>query len=138
MRSLGDLASGAFFFAALASEFVGHAKELEAAAVELEKGAKSLPGTYQDGWPALADYTISRKATGDSPLLETGDMRDAIQHSSDAHEANVGSNDPKFKYSEFGTVHEPARPVFGLAVIKAEPAIVAAVGKVTMERLAKE
>jgi phage gpG-like protein len=137
MRMLGDLASGAAFFAALAKEFVGHAKELEAAAVILETEAKSYPGTYQDGWPALADSTVARKATGDSPLLETSDMRDSIQHSSDAREANVGSNDPKFKFSEFGTAKELPRPVFGLAIVKAEPAILAAVGKVTMERLVK-
>src|ERR1700722_8563014 len=112
MRMLGDLASGAAFFAALAKEFVGHAKELEAAAVILETEAKSYPGTYQDGWPALADSTVARKATGDSPLLETGDMRDSIQHASDAREANVGSNDPKFKFSEFGTTNESPRPVF--------------------------
>jgi phage gpG-like protein len=136
---LGDLLAGASFFGAIAKDFAGgYREELERAAVILEAEAKSYPGNYQPGWAALKSETIARKATGDSPLLETGEMRDSITHNSDAHEAMVGSNDKTLIYQEFGTSRGiPPRPVLGLAMIKAEPAIVHAVGKVVMTRLVK-
>jgi phage gpG-like protein len=137
MRNLGDLAGAATFFGAIARDFHGHAKELEAAAVALETEAKSLPGEYQTGWPALQPATIARKATGDSPLLETGELRDSIVHNSDEHEAHVGSNNPKMRWHEFGTKRMPPRPILGVAVVQAEAAIVAAVGNVVMQRIAK-
>jgi phage gpG-like protein len=94
-----------------------HHAALERAAVILEKEAKEVLGTYAYGWPHLAASTISRKANGDTPLLETGAMRDSIQHNSDEHEAYVGTNDPKGKWQEFGTSRGiPPRPFIGGAV----------------------
>ena len=48
---------------------------LEKAAQIVEKEAKRVLGSYDYGWPPLKEETIARKATGDSPLLETGEMR---------------------------------------------------------------
>jgi hypothetical protein len=50
-----------------------------------------------------------------TPLLETGTLQASIEHTvPDAHNAYVGSNDEKLKFSEFGTVHEPPRPLISL------------------------
>ena len=65
--------------------------------------AKDSLGEYQLGWQALQPATIARKATGDRPLLETGELRDSIKWNSDAHEAYVGTNNPKGVYHEFRT-----------------------------------
>jgi len=142
-RALGDLLASATFFAAIAHDFTkGHKDELEAAAVILETEAKDLIGIPHGEWPPLAAVTIERKGMN-SPLLDTGEMKDSITHNSDAKEAHVGSNNKKLLYHEFGSINKPwnttnpARPVLGLAVIKAEPAITAAVGRVTMTRLVK-
>lgn len=131
----GDALAGAVFFGELARKFTGYKEELEAAAVIVEKTARSLPGEYQDGWPALAESTIKRKSTGDSPLFETGELRDSITHSSDDREATVGTNVDHAIFSEVGTVHEPPRPIFPIAAIKATAEVEAAVGKVVMSRL---
>eukprot|EP01037_Dinobryon_pediforme_P012169 gene12169-12257_t len=136
-RNLGDLLGGVGFFAGLAKSFEGHKRELEAAAAILEAEAKSYPGTYQDGWAALAESTIAQKQTGDSPLLETGEMRDSIAHNSDEHVAYVGSNNPKMTWQELGTDRIPPRPVLGLAMIKAKDKVEAAVGKIINATTAK-
>jgi phage gpG-like protein len=136
---LGGLMEAAAFFGAIAHEFDGgHRKELEIAAEILERKAKSYPGEYQAGWAALKPETIARKATGDSPLLETGAMRDSITHNSDDHEAYVGSNDKTLLYQEFGTSRGiPPRPVLGLAMVEAEEEVISAVGSSVMATLVK-
>lgn len=146
MKQLGDLATAAVFFAAVGREFVGYQDELEAAATILEKQAKDLIGVPQPEWAPLAPATLERKGGVNTPLLETGEMRDSITHNADAHEAHVGSNNPKLKWHEFGSIKlggawggpNPPRPVLGVAMVRAEPAIKDAVGKVVMERLVKE
>jgi hypothetical protein len=45
----------------------------------LQDEAVRVLGTYDYGWPLLKPQTIARKETGDSPLLETGDLRDSIE-----------------------------------------------------------
>ena len=77
--------------------------------------AKSMFGVYQPGWPSLKDETILRKSEGDTPLLETGKLRDSIAYKVDDHEAWVGSTDKKMIFSEQGTRHEPPRPVLEAA-----------------------
>jgi len=78
---------------------------IEEAAVFLEKEAKAVLGTYDYGWPQLQPATIARKANGNTPLIETGTLRDSIEHNStyDPLEAYVGTNDPIGMYQEFGT-----------------------------------
>jgi HK97 gp10 family phage protein len=102
-------------------EHSGH-KILEKTCVLLENSAKDAIGTYQFGWAPLAPETIARKATGDSPLLETGALRDSITHNVDSNgkEAAVGTDLDYAKYLEFGTSKMPARPFLGGALIAKE------------------
>jgi hypothetical protein len=69
---------------------------LEAAAKIVQAEAKRVIGSYDYGWTPLKEATIARKANGDTPLLETGELRDSIEYTivSD-HEAQVGSNNDK-------------------------------------------
>ena len=95
---------------------------LREGAVVVETEAKRLPGTYDAGWPKLQPETITRKRTGDSPLLETGELRDSYQHRvlSD-HEAKVGSNNMKAVWQEMGTSRGiPPRPVLLSAATRKE------------------
>jgi HK97 gp10 family phage protein len=102
-------------------EHRGH-KILEKTCVLLEDSAKSALGTYEFGWPPLQPETIARKVTGDSPLLETGALRDSIKHNVDPNgkEAAVGTDLDYAKYLEFGTSKMPARPFLGGALIAKE------------------
>lgn len=104
-------------------------KILERTCVLLEDSAKGALGTYEFGWPPLKPETIARKATGDSPLLETGALRDSITHNVDSNgkEAAVGTDLDYAKYLEFGTSKMPARPFLGGALIAKEHEIEAGV-----------
>jgi hypothetical protein len=42
--------------------------------------AKDALGTYEFGWVSLKPETIARKMRGDSPLLETGELRSGGKH----------------------------------------------------------
>ena len=102
-------------------EHSGH-KILERTCVLLEDSAKDELGTYEFGWVPLRPETIARKATGDSPLLETGAPRDSITHSVDPNgkEAAIGTDIEYAKYLEFGTSKMPARPFLGGDLIAKE------------------
>jgi phage gpG-like protein len=78
---------------------------LDRAAMIIQQEAKRVIGTYEYGWPRLKPSTIARKVPGDTPLLETGEMRDSIEYSvsEDGKEAFVGSNNPKAVWQELGT-----------------------------------
>ena|SRR5260221_3942661 len=83
-------------------------------------------GTYQEGWAPLKPETIARKATGDSPLLETGHMRESISHyvnpfSAFAMEVVVGSTDKTAIFQEQGTSRIPPRPFLSLGLMHALP-----------------
>lgn len=82
---------------------------LEQAAIIVEKEAKRVIGTYDYDWPALKPETVARKTTGDAPLLETGEMRDSIEHRVGEGEAFVGTNNKKAIYHELGTKTIPPR-----------------------------
>jgi phage gpG-like protein len=87
----------------------------------LQDEAVRVLGTYDYGWPLLKPETIARKATGDSPLLETGELRDSIERDVQHDVAYVGSNNNKALFHEFGTSRIPPRPVFaGAAKAKHE------------------
>jgi hypothetical protein len=75
-----SLTEAAAKFAFAASELPKVNRQIiEAACRIVRDEAKGSLGTYQKGWPPLQPETIARKATGDSPLLETGEMRDSIE-----------------------------------------------------------
>ena len=86
-------------------------------------------GTYQTGWAPLKPETIAQKMTGDTPLLETGEMRDSIEHRAmqlpDGAIGEIGSNDPIALYQEMGTSRGiPPRSFLGLAMSRSmEPAL---------------
>jgi phage gpG-like protein len=88
---------------------------LEEGAKILQEEAKRELGQYQPGWPQLKPETIARKATGDSPLLETGDLRDSIEREVQHDAAYVGSNSKKAVWHELGTSRIPPRPFLGTA-----------------------
>jgi phage gpG-like protein len=121
-----NLLEGAAKFIAIGVAYEANIHEaLEQACVIIEKEAKSYPGSYQPGWAPLAEATIASKATGDSPLLETGEMRDSIKHTVQGKSGFVGSDDDKAVWQELGTNRGiPPRPFLGLAAeTKAEEAV---------------
>jgi HK97 gp10 family phage protein len=61
-------------------------------------------------WPPLAPSTLAHKGT-DTPLLETGALRDDIHHVVVSEsEVQIGTNVPYGRYLEFGTAKMPPRP----------------------------
>lgn len=103
MREFSLLGFAAFTAGMVAT--VEHAKHhaLEEAAKIVETEAKRVIGTYDYGWTPLAASTLAKKAA-DTPLLETGEMRDSIEHTIDGDTAYVGSNNDKAVWQELGTV----------------------------------
>jgi hypothetical protein len=97
---------------------------LEKAAQIIEDEAKRVIGTYEYGWEPLKPETIARKAA-DTPLYETGEMRDSIEHyvDPDRLKAEVGSNNPKALWHELGTVTIPARSFLMGAAMRKETEI---------------
>jgi len=82
-------------------------------------------GTYRYGWPALAPSTVARKRNGDTPLVETGELRNSYAYTVvDAHTLDVGSDNPKAIWHEYGTGRVPPRPVLAPAAQRVEPEVV--------------
>jgi phage gpG-like protein len=108
---------------------------LEKAGQIVETEAKRVLGTHDYNWPPLQPETIARKATGDSPLLETGELRDSIHHNVDhssvgrGRSAFIGSDDDKAVWHEYGTVRIPPRPFLSSALIHKEKEVVEAIGQ---------
>ena len=82
--------------------------------------AKDALGTYEFGWVSLAPETIARKMRGDSPLLETGELRASIEWQASGLKGEVGSNLDKAVWMEFGTSRIPARPFLSAAAMQME------------------
>jgi hypothetical protein len=106
---------------------------LDQAGALVEREAKRVLGTYDYGWPPLAASTIARKSTGDSPGLETGEMRDSVHYYVTTHslghgEVHVGSDLDKALWFEFGTRTQPPRPWLTTAARHMEPLVVKMVG----------
>jgi len=53
--------------------------------------AKRVIGTYDYDWPQLSPATLAHKFFN-TPLLETGEMRDSIEWNSSGNLGYVGSN----------------------------------------------
>jgi hypothetical protein len=121
-----NLTEAAAMFAKMATAV----REAESAALEkaclvIEDEANRVLGTYDYDWPKLAESTIGRKATGESPLLETNELRDSIEHVvfAEDHHAYVGTNEDRAVFAELGTVNESARSFLaGAAMRKGEEA----------------
>ena len=124
-----NLLEGAALFARMAATYeAGVGEALEEACKIVETEAKSVLGSYRYGWPALKPETIARKATGDSPLLETGALRDSIEHMVIGHSGYVGSNDDKAVWQELGTSRIPPRSFLGGAAMRKGEEVAHAVG----------
>ena len=97
---------------------------VEKACRMVEKEAKRAIGTYLFEWPPLNPETVARKARGDTPLLETGELRASIEHVVEREGAEVvgyvGTNDPIAKYHELGTRTIPPRSFLGEAAMRKE------------------
>jgi hypothetical protein len=89
-----------------------------------------LIGVPHSWWPPLAETTLERKDNVNTPLFETGELRDSIQHNSDQHEGYVGSNNPKAEWHEFGTTRIPPRSFLGAAAGPEGPKIERMAGEV--------
>ena len=100
---------------------------LEKGAVIIETEARRVIGTHDYGWPPLAPSTLARKAA-DTPLLETGEMRDSIEHSVNGDEALIGSDNEKALWHELGTVKIPPRPFLMGAAQHKEQEVVRLIG----------
>jgi hypothetical protein len=132
-----NLTEAAALFAGMAARYEkGVHDALDGACKIVETEAKRVIGTYEYGWPALQPATIARKATGDSPLLETGEMRDSIEHTVVASEKTgyVGSNDNKAVWQELGTSRgiPPRSFLAGAAMRKGEDVAHAVGGELFM------
>jgi hypothetical protein len=107
---------------------------LEKASKLILKEIKNEIGTYQSAagpfpaWAPLAPSTLAKKAA-DTPLLETGEMRDSYEYTVKPGEAFVGSNNMKAVWQELGTSKIPPRSVIGMAAVHKEPEIVQATGR---------
>jgi phage gpG-like protein len=109
---------------------------VEKACKMIEKEAKAAIGTYRFGWTPLQPETIAHKTTGDSPLLETGEVKESIEHVSGREGGEavgyVGTNDPVAKYHELGTSHIPPRSFLGEAAMRKEHKIHEMMGRATV------
>jgi hypothetical protein len=113
-------------------EFVAKTKAIEqdmhevgpaiiARACELvAKQAKRAIGKTHELWPPLKPATIARKLRGNTPLLETGEMRDSIEWTVHGLEGQVGSNSDKAVWQELGTSHIPPRSFLASSAISME------------------
>lgn len=102
---------------------------LERAGVMVEEEAKRVLGDYEYGWAPLSPYTIAKKATGDSPGLETGEMRDSVYHTvtygaGGNGSVNVGSDLDKALWFELGNSRgQPPRPWLSVAAQNMAPVV---------------
>lgn len=125
---------------------MGHLEHegLEEAAQVVEEEAKAEIGTYQGAagpfaaWASLKPETIARKANGDTPLLETGAMRDSIERTVIGLTAYVGSNSEIAVYQELGTRAIPPRSFLGGALVRKEKDVVALIASPVASLVAGE
>jgi phage gpG-like protein len=88
----------------------------------MQRAAKGMLGIPQPIWAPLKPETIAHKGKGNTPLLETGAMKESIAITAPVKEGNVtagyvGTNNPKAVFQEFGTSHIPSRPFLGAVAI---------------------
>ena len=130
-----NLAEAAAKFVAIGAAVEANKHEaLEQACVIIETEAKRVLGTYDYGWPPLKPETVARKANGDTPLLETGELRASIEHSADSKVGHIGSNNDKAVWHELGTSRGiPPRPFIAGAAQHKEKEVVSLIGKVVFK-----
>lgn len=126
----------------LASAKYAEHHALELASQIVEKEAKHVLGTYDYGWPQLAETTkedrVRKGFTENDPGLRSGEMRESIEHTVFATEAFIGSNDDHLVYFDIGTSKQPPRPVLLAAAIKKEDQVLDAIGRTMVAHLSSE
>jgi HK97 gp10 family phage protein len=90
-------------------------------AVEVRDTAMEAIGTYKFKWPKLGPAAVAKH--GDTPLLDTGALRDSIEITLEPKRAIVGTNNEYAEYQELGTSRIPPRPFMGPAAIHATKVI---------------
>jgi len=103
----------AAIFAGAAADLKHQHNTMEKVGKLIEETAKAAIGDPHNGmqWPPLKPETVARKPAGNTPLLETGELRDSIEHRVISHNhVAIGTNDPKAIFHEFGTSRIPPRP----------------------------
>lgn len=110
-----DLAGAAHALMIVSSSIGVHQQEMiEKSCKMLEKTAKGAIGTYQFGWTPLGAAAVKKHA--DTPLLDTGALRESISHNTSGTEGWVGTDSPYAVFQELGTKTIPPRPFMGGAI----------------------
>jgi phage gpG-like protein len=102
-------------------------KIVEKACQIIQKKAKATIGHEHDAWPPLAPSTLAKKSAN-TPLLETGAMRDSIEYVVHGNEGAVGSNSEIAVFQELGTSRIPPRSFLVSSAIASEDKIHRMVG----------
>lgn len=129
----------------------GQAASLEAVQLHvLEQSAKLIQhqaqraiGTYDYGWPQLAESTQAERARlgfpENEPLLRTGELERSIEHRVvSPWEAAVGSDHQVAVWQELGTTRIPARSFLAATAVLKEHQIVRHLGLAITAHLAGE
>jgi phage gpG-like protein len=95
--------SAARFAVAAAAEKAAEQEALESACELIETRAKNYIGAPHGWWAPLKPETLRRKDGINTPLLESGEMRDSIEHTVHHPSGFVGSNSDIAVYQELGT-----------------------------------
>jgi phage gpG-like protein len=90
------------------------------ACIMIANAAKEALGTYEFGWVSLKPETIARKMRGDSPLLETAELKNSIQWNASGNTGAVGTDLDRGMWMEFGTSKIPPRSFLAAAAQQQE------------------
>jgi hypothetical protein len=103
---------------------------IEEACLIVKERAKGMIGHPNPGWAPLKPETIAHKGGLAMPLLETGEMRDSIEHTVvDASQGWVGSNLDRSIFHELGTSRVPPRSFLAHSAMASGPEIAKVVAK---------
>lgn len=112
---------------------------LDAAAVVVETEAKRVLGTYDYGWPQLAQSTQDQRVhqgyTPNDPGFRSGAMQQSIEHTTAKDETHIGTDDQHMVFFELGTKKQPPRPTLAVAALKKEAEVVDLIGRSTVAHL---
>ncbi len=112
---------------------------LEGCGDMVEKEAKRVIGTYDYGWPQLADSTkkdrVDHGYPANEPLLRSGHMRDSIEHKVEHDEVQIGSNEQVAVWQELGTPTIPPRSFLEGALKKKTPEVLDKIGRTVVGKL---
>jgi phage gpG-like protein len=127
-----NLAEAAARFAAVEADLELAREPMIAAACQMVAGrSKDLIGVPKPEWPPLAASTLERKGGVNTPLLETGALRDSIEWNADRNHGYVGSNSDIAVFQELGTSRGvPPRSFLALAAQQEGPAVAKMMSKV--------